>query len=68
MSIKKRKDTEENRAFWAFVEETSRSVEEHFPAWKRGDASQEHSNGSNGNNSRNLSSSSGDPEKVMKCD
>jgi hypothetical protein len=38
-AIKKRKDTEENRAFWDFVEVTSKSVAEHFPAWKRGDTS-----------------------------
>ncbi len=68
MSIKKRKDTEENRAFWAFVEETSRSVEEHFPAWKRGDGFQEPSEGINGNSSQILSSANKDPQTGMKCD
>lgn len=63
MPIKKKKDTEENRAFWAFVEETSKSVEEHFPAWKRGDVDQEICNTSNGNSSQNPSSrgTQGDP-------
>lgn len=31
-------DNDEDRKFWTFVEETSKSVAEDFPAWKRGDS------------------------------
>lgn len=37
MTIRKRKDTEEQRDFWAFVEQVAKDVKEHFPKWKRGD-------------------------------
>lgn len=38
MTIKRRMDNDENREFWTFVEETSKSVAQDFPSWKRGDS------------------------------
>lgn len=67
MAIKKRKDTEENREFWNFVEQTSKSVEENFPAWKRGDVGQSNL-GSNGSGSQNLASKSTSSEPKINFD
>lgn len=36
MKLKKKMDSEENREYWAYVEQTSREVEETYPDWKKG--------------------------------
>lgn len=39
MSLK-RKDTDENRAYWDFVEQTAEDVRENMPAWMKGGTSE----------------------------
>jgi hypothetical protein len=36
MKLKKKMDSENNRRYWEYVEQTSKEVEETYPAWKRG--------------------------------
>lgn len=36
MKLKKKMDSEDDRRYWEYVEQTSKEVEETYPAWKKG--------------------------------
>jgi hypothetical protein len=36
MKLKKKIDSEDDRRYWEYVEQTSKEVEETYPAWKKG--------------------------------
>ncbi len=36
MKLRKKMDSEDLRRYWEYVEQTSKEVEETYPAWKKG--------------------------------